>query len=54
MAKTARAQAIEDIKAELKREQKSYINFRRELNPAMRDIVKAHILLMTKKGGHHV
>ena len=49
MAKTARAQAIEDIKAELKKEQKSYINFRRELNPAMRDIVKTHLMMMLKQ-----
>lgn len=55
MATSAKQQALQDIKEELKREGKSFIGFRSELNPVMRELVKSHILMMTKakKGGHH-
>ena len=56
MATSAKTQALQDIKQELKREGKHFINFRSELNPVMRELVKSHILMMSKakKGGNHV
>ena len=54
MATSAKEQALQDIKEELKREGKHFINFRPELNSIMRKLVKSHILMMTKKkGGNH-
>lgn len=41
--KTAREQAVADIKAELQKHSKSFITFRRELNPAMRKLVSKHL-----------
>ena len=40
---TARQQAIQDIRAELKNESKSFIAYRTELNRQMRNLVNEHL-----------
>jgi hypothetical protein len=39
----AKQQAIQDIKQELKQEGKSFLAFRKELNPIMKILVKAQL-----------
>ena len=48
MKKTAKAQAIEDIKAELKKESKAFISYNIELNPIMDSIVNEYIKAQEK------
>ena len=40
---TAKQSAIKDIKEDLKKESKSFITYRTELNPVMEKLVKEHI-----------
>lgn len=40
---SAKQQALQDIKAELKSEGRSFIAFYRELNETMKELVKEHI-----------
>ena len=48
MKKTAKAQAIEDIKAELKKESKAFISYNTELNPIMDSLVNKYIKAQEK------
>lgn len=45
---TARSKAIEDIKEELKKESKSFLAFRTELNPVIKKITSEYIELQKK------
>lgn len=43
MEKTAKRQAIKDIREDLKRQSKTFLAFRKELNPRIDNIVKNYI-----------
>lgn len=45
----AKAEAIRDIRAELRNENKSFIEFNKALNPIIKEIVRSHILMMRNK-----
>lgn len=47
---TAEKSAIEDIKDDLMRESKSFLAFRRKLNPVMQKMVKDYIELQKEVG----